>query len=675
ACQSGQADSVALLLRHGADPGVKDKNGDTALHIAAEQGRVSILSLLLDRASSRQGRLKVNTRNKKGQHALMLASSRQVAQMLVDCGADVTVADCNGRDAVGYAALRGKGALLRYLLSANIPPRRNRTEGDVLCFEAKVVKADYILHDVVRARRPKCLEVLLGYEYYHDLVDLGDHLGYTPLLYAAKIGDKKMCAMLIQANSDIYHQAHNGHSLYSLLVSHRHLDCLFQLSGQLRKITASQQDQTFTLSHALHSTPFKHLLGIRPTDEVFGDLFAFYLSSLSRLLLTGLSLDVKVSSALFGPSTLQVLSMLCISTSLRLLVRPEAECMRDFFPGLQCAPSCITLHWPQDGSIRIHLTMSCIMVTHRHTLSPDSDSSDTSPTTVDLLDLPTEVACLVANHIHHHPGIWPYAYKTPAYLNQIHIAASRLGWSTLQTACAVRRERPTSTTESMMHTKGFLAACHECFVDSCKVKRISACHTCCLSVLGARDAIEASPLKLWYVLYNLVDIVSRENETFELLHTVARWHTNDQGQSFLVLIMHGLDCCCLCFPNITLVPLSPLPLPSTRTLRLLSREGALCLDAVEEVFCWLFHRLRLYHKAQEHGDVIFASSDSQSLRLHRSMLVHCPKLQAMMHFAGEQASEFLVTMSFEVLRALAIYLYTSLLPPMLTLDALLEVAA
>ena len=147
--------------------------------------------------------------------------------------------------------MKGDAVLLRYLLSANTHARKDHVETGILSFEAKAAPEDFILHDVVRAGQTKSLSILLSFEYYRNLVDISDRAGYTPLLLAAKIGDVETCTMLIQAKSDVFHRTHNGSSLFSLLALHGHLDCLFQLSAQLRRISAGVQVHIFTVSFGL----------------------------------------------------------------------------------------------------------------------------------------------------------------------------------------------------------------------------------------------------------------------------------------------------------------------------------------------------------------------------------------------------------------------------------------
>jgi len=50
--QSATLDKVCFLLDHGADIEARDRRGFTALHRAAEMGRLDVLRVLLDRGAA-----------------------------------------------------------------------------------------------------------------------------------------------------------------------------------------------------------------------------------------------------------------------------------------------------------------------------------------------------------------------------------------------------------------------------------------------------------------------------------------------------------------------------------------------------------------------------------------------------------------------------------------------
>lgn len=108
---------VALMLQGGADPNMKDRNGNPPLVVAAQNGFADGVRLLL----SRQAR--VDESNGQGETALMKtvqANDAVTAQLLLTAGADPDRPDnLTGMSAREYAArdLRG-GALAKLLAEA-----------------------------------------------------------------------------------------------------------------------------------------------------------------------------------------------------------------------------------------------------------------------------------------------------------------------------------------------------------------------------------------------------------------------------------------------------------------------------------------------------------------------------------------------------------------------------
>lgn len=93
-----------LLLDHGADPHVRDNDGNTPLHIAASRGYLKVTRILLERNAE------VNIRDDDGSTPLLKASAsghHDVVQLLLDNDADADVRDNNGNTALHLAAAGG----------------------------------------------------------------------------------------------------------------------------------------------------------------------------------------------------------------------------------------------------------------------------------------------------------------------------------------------------------------------------------------------------------------------------------------------------------------------------------------------------------------------------------------------------------------------------------------
>lgn len=111
-------DAVKALLVSGADPDQIFFNGETALHLAVEQGSYDLTELLLAYGAD------VNIQERRdGFTPLMYAAikdDRKMMQLLVSHGADLTKTDIEGFSAYHFLAYRQNRAAMR-LLAGNAP--------------------------------------------------------------------------------------------------------------------------------------------------------------------------------------------------------------------------------------------------------------------------------------------------------------------------------------------------------------------------------------------------------------------------------------------------------------------------------------------------------------------------------------------------------------------------
>lgn len=104
---SNPDDAVAMLaaINGGANVNGRIKLGDTPLLIAARNGRVNVLTVLLDRGAD------VNARDNHGTTALMISASQEddndlkAVRLLIAKGADVNLKDNNGFTALSRSTL------------------------------------------------------------------------------------------------------------------------------------------------------------------------------------------------------------------------------------------------------------------------------------------------------------------------------------------------------------------------------------------------------------------------------------------------------------------------------------------------------------------------------------------------------------------------------------------
>jgi ankyrin repeat protein len=125
AAEQGHLEMVKLLVRllisSGADVNAADVKGlavgETPLIVAAMKGKTNIAALLIAEGA------KVNSRTKDGQTALIYAASApddrtEVVRLLIEKGADVNAKDKTGMTALDYALKKRDLALFKILMEA-----------------------------------------------------------------------------------------------------------------------------------------------------------------------------------------------------------------------------------------------------------------------------------------------------------------------------------------------------------------------------------------------------------------------------------------------------------------------------------------------------------------------------------------------------------------------------
>jgi ankyrin repeat protein len=116
AANNKETEVVKLLLKApGMDVNIQDKDGDTVLMYSAMYGCESIVKLLLDAPG-----IDVNVQNKNGMTALMWAANNketEVVKLLLDApGINVNVPDIIGNTALMYGSIYGFAPIVKLLL-------------------------------------------------------------------------------------------------------------------------------------------------------------------------------------------------------------------------------------------------------------------------------------------------------------------------------------------------------------------------------------------------------------------------------------------------------------------------------------------------------------------------------------------------------------------------------
>ncbi|XP_064985761.1 E3 ubiquitin-protein ligase XB3 isoform X2 [Musa acuminata AAA Group] len=131
----------------------------SALHIAAANGRVEVLSMILDRSVS------PDVLNRDKQTPLMLAAMHgkiECVQKLLDSGANILMFDSvNGRTCLHHAAYYGHSDCLRAILSAAKSTHVASSWGFARFVNVSDGTGATPLHLAARQKRPSCVHILV----------------------------------------------------------------------------------------------------------------------------------------------------------------------------------------------------------------------------------------------------------------------------------------------------------------------------------------------------------------------------------------------------------------------------------------------------------------------------------------------------------------------------------
>jgi len=135
--QLGRADRIARLVSEGADPDWRREDGVTTLMMAAMTGRLEVMSSLLDSGAT------IDLKAPDGTTALLAAcayarTTRDIAgvELLLSRGADPTLANTEGNDALMLCARHGLVEGVVALVKAGAKPNRANRHGTTALMQA-----------------------------------------------------------------------------------------------------------------------------------------------------------------------------------------------------------------------------------------------------------------------------------------------------------------------------------------------------------------------------------------------------------------------------------------------------------------------------------------------------------------------------------------------------------
>lgn len=198
AAHHGKLAIVKQLVRGKAYINTTALGGMTALHVAAEKGHSAVVSFLL------KGKAFIDQRTNKKQTALYLASlhgQTDVMKILVVARASVDIATEQGFTPLMEAAEKGNDEGVRLLLGAGA-----RT--DLASVKSRYTALMY----AIGKEKINVVSLLLanGRRDIQEQTEERDVGGRTPLMLAARVGNRAVVALLLQAKASLLDQDNEG---------------------------------------------------------------------------------------------------------------------------------------------------------------------------------------------------------------------------------------------------------------------------------------------------------------------------------------------------------------------------------------------------------------------------------------------------------------------------------
>ncbi|KAK6163205.1 hypothetical protein DH2020_000069 [Rehmannia glutinosa] len=262
AVQSGDFETVKEILEYNSSlihlSTVYDRS--SALHVAAANGQIEVLSLLLDRS------VKPDLLNRHKQTPLMLAAMHgkiSCVTKLIEAGANILMFDSvNGRTCLHYAAYYGHSDCLQLILSAARTSQVAASWGYSRFVNIRDGKGATPLHLAARQRRPECVHMLLdnGALVCASTSRYG-FPGSTPLHLAARSGSLDCIRELLAWGADRLQRDASGRIPYMVALKNHHGACAALLNpssaeplvwpSPLKFISELNHEAKALLEHAL----------------------------------------------------------------------------------------------------------------------------------------------------------------------------------------------------------------------------------------------------------------------------------------------------------------------------------------------------------------------------------------------------------------------------------------
>ncbi|XP_046547545.1 serine/threonine-protein phosphatase 6 regulatory ankyrin repeat subunit A-like, partial [Haliotis rubra] len=250
AAKRGHIDVFDLLVREGANVSLVDDNRDNILHVACIGGHVDMVKYVLS-----QNVADINSQGQYGGTPVMVVAEmghREVFDVLVKEGADVSFVDDNRNNILHVACIGGHVDMVKYVLSQKVadinsqgqygrtPVMMAANTGHREVFDVLVREgADVSLVDDNR-NNILHLTCIGGHEYMvknvlsQKVADINSQgpYGRTPVMVAAEIGHRKVFDVLVSEGADVSLVDDNRNNILHVACIGGHVDMVKYVLSQ-----------------------------------------------------------------------------------------------------------------------------------------------------------------------------------------------------------------------------------------------------------------------------------------------------------------------------------------------------------------------------------------------------------------------------------------------------------
>ncbi|XP_048250449.1 serine/threonine-protein phosphatase 6 regulatory ankyrin repeat subunit A-like [Haliotis rufescens] len=250
AAEKGHRQVFDLLVTQGADVSLVDDDGDNILHVACLGGHVDMVKYVLSRKVA-----DINSRGQYGRTPLMVAAEkghRQVFDLLVTQGADVSLVGDNRNNILHVACLWGHVDMVKYVLSQKVADVNSRGQYertslmvavgaghrqvfDLLVGEgANVSLVDYDRNNILHVACLGGYVDMVKYVLSQKVADINSkgQFGRTPVMMAVGAGHRQVFDLLVTQGADVSLVDDDGDNILHVACLGGHLDMVKYVRSQ-----------------------------------------------------------------------------------------------------------------------------------------------------------------------------------------------------------------------------------------------------------------------------------------------------------------------------------------------------------------------------------------------------------------------------------------------------------